>query len=171
MTPENKSKFKKVIETFNTLYDVLARIIKIFLFIIVIVILFWRFPYIDWNSTSRAIVSQNSPIKFENPVNEIPLKISNNNHTEQPSNKIDYLNIMQFGQIIFSVDKPYDITSETIIFDKLLLKGRPDYDKPFLYGEVEIKIIKINEYIGMLVSGSAVQGPLLRGVHCEIIRN
>ena len=191
MTTQDQSKFKKIIQHFNSIYDFFSRIIKVILFIFVAVIIYWKLPYIDWNSTSENLIDKNTPLKFEQPSAEKTLNDTNNleksnqapkaetnsqaqypnkKSLEYHQEKIDYLNIYQFGQIVFSVDKPYEINSDTIIFDKLLLKGRPNYDKLFLYAGVEIKIIKINEYIGMLVSGGAVQGPLLKGVYCKVIR-
>lgn len=144
---------------FNLIYDFLARIIKFIFFVLIVFIICWKFPHIDWASTSKAIVEEKTPIKFEKPEIEKPPLIK------------DYLNIYQYGQLVFSVDKPYEIpSSDIIVFDKLLLKGRPNYDKLFLYAGVEIKITKINESIGMLISGGAVEGPLLRGVYCKIIR-
>ena len=87
------------------------------------------------------------------------------------SKAMDYLEVYQFGQLVFTTDKPYEISGDTIMFDKLLLKGRPDYEKNFLYAGTEIKITAtINEYIGLLVSNGSVEGPVLRGVQCQIVR-
>lgn len=82
----------------------------------------------------------------------------------------DYLGIYQFGQLVFSTDRPYEITGDTVVFDKLLLKGKPDYEKAFLYAGAEIMIVHIETYIGLLVSGASVEGPVLKGVRSQVIR-
>jgi SAM-dependent methyltransferase len=82
----------------------------------------------------------------------------------------DYLGIYQFGQLVFSTDSPYEIKGDTLVFDKLLLKGKPDYEKTFVYAGAEIKITHIGAYIGLLVSGGSVEGPVLEGVRCQVVR-
>ena len=81
------------------------------------------------------------------------------------------MNIYQFGQLVFTADRPYEITGDTLLFDKLLLRGRPDYKKPFLYAGREITVTHIEQYIGLLVSGGSVEGPVLRGVACTVMRH
>lgn len=82
----------------------------------------------------------------------------------------DVLNIYQYGQLVFTVSKMYDTTGSTITFDKLVQKGQPDFEKPFLYDGVEIRIVRIEQQIGLLVSNGTVEGPILRGVQCIVVR-
>ncbi|MGH9462076.1 MAG: hypothetical protein ACRD1X_12715 [Vicinamibacteria bacterium] len=70
---------------------------------------------------------------------------------------------------MFTTDRPYQITGVRLVFDKLLVKGNPDYTKPFLYAGREIMIMRIEEYIGLLVSGGGMEGPVLRGVVCDVL--
>ena len=71
---------------------------------------------------------------------------------------------------MFSTDRPYDIVADSIVFEKLLVKGKPDYERPFLYAGVEIRIIHIERYIGLLVSGGSVEGPILQQVRVQVVR-
>src|SRR5690349_9380619 len=132
------------IERFNTGYDFLERIAKLLLFSLAILLVVWKWRTIDWSGTASDIINNYAPIKVQD------LQNPTERPHETPGPPVDYLSIYQFGQLVFSTDKPYEIHGDTIIFDRLLLKGRPDYSQPFVYAGTEIKIVRINEYIGVL---------------------
>ncbi|MCK4905071.1 hypothetical protein KAS42_02340 [bacterium] len=153
------------IEKFNLVYDFIERLFKILFFIVLIILVIWLVKYqghsVDLEKTFDGLIS-----KFIVIEQTAPMTVESKPITKT----IDYLGIYQFGQLVFATDKPYEISGNTILFDKLLLKGRPDYEKNFVYADAEIKITTINEYIGLLVSGGSVEGPVLRGVQCQIVR-
>ncbi len=176
---------KEFVGAFNATYDFVARLMKMLVVIVVLALLMWKWPLIDWRGTSSQLIAKNSPFQVRGaepapptatepgpPTQQVPAQPPPPQATapEPTVHEKDYLNIYQFGQLVFTTDKPYEIKGRTIVFDKLLLKGRPEYDKPFLYVGVEIKVTHINEYVGLLVSGSAVEGPVLMGVHCDLVR-
>lgn len=188
----------RFVERFNATYDFLARLVKLCVLVAALALLSWWWPYIDWRRTGSELVAKRTPFQLAQPAPEAPPASSQPltpgrsrpgsppaaqstpagpaSSAAQPTpprparSERDYLNIYQFGQLVFTTDKLYEITSDTLEFDKLLLKGRPDYEKTFVYAGVEIRIMHINEYIGLLVSGGAVEGPVLRGVRCAVVR-
>ncbi len=160
-----KKRWVERMEKFNFGYDFFERLFKILFFIVLIILVIWLVKYqgnsVDLEKTFAELIPKF--IVFEQAA---PTTVES-----KPTTKtIDYLGIYQFGQLVFTTDKPYEISGNTIAFDKLLLKGRPDYEKNFVYADAEIKITAINEYIGLLVSGGSVEGPVLRGVQCQIVR-
>jgi hypothetical protein len=81
---------------------------------------------------------------------------------------MDHINIYQNGQVVFTMDKPYDISKKQFTIDKMVIKGKPNYEQFFLYAGVKIRIVHIKEQIGLLISNSGVEGPVLRGVDCIV---
>lgn len=191
-----RSRIASLISWFNSAYDLSARIVKLLLFVVAIVLLLWKWPYIDWGHTSTDLVEKYTPFQVQKPQVRSALPTgavapaappaSSAGRPSQPapgppppstptspsatSPGTDYLGVYQFGQLAFSTDRPYEIKGDTILFDKLLLKGKPDYGKTFLYAGAEIKITHIEAYIGLLVSGGSVEGPVLKGVRCQVVR-
>ncbi len=184
-----------LISWFNSAYDLSARIVKLLLFVVATVLLLWKWPPIDWGRTSTGLVEKYTPLQvqpqvsFAPPTGAVapaapparsagrpsepapgPPPPSTPTSPSATSPGTDYLGIYQFGQLVFSTDRPYEIKGDTLVFDKLLLKGKPDYEKTFLYAGAEIKITHIEAYIGLLVSGGSVEGPVLKGVRCQVVR-
>ena len=186
------SRWNNFLTKFNSVYDFISRIVKGLVFLAIVAILLWKLPFINWGRTSNELINKYTSVQVESPKlssmsdtttrqerliteNPKPRPLARRSspqvrtlQTEKPN--LDYLGVYQFGQLVFTVDKPYDISTGTFVFDKLLIKGNPDYQKNFLYAGVEIKITRIAESIGLLVSGGSVEGPLLRGVSCQVVR-
>ncbi len=174
---------KSAVEIFNFIYDFVARLITLGIFVAAVTVVARKWKYIDWRRTGKDLIEKHSPIQLQ-PLERVePLRVDST-ATEagpdqasppgkpatvlRPAAAADFLNVYQFGQLVFTADRPYEIVGDTIVFDKLLLKGRPDYGKPFLYAGREIIVTHIEEYIGLLVSGGGVEGPVLRGVACKV---
>ena len=181
----------KFVNNFNAFYEFSSRLVKVLLFLVILGIVIWKLSGIDLKGTSSKLINNYTPIVLQ-PLSSSPMEDKNAKDSAlpvQPSRptdtihrlspnpsliseqtvKTDYLAVYQFGQLIFTVDKPYAISGDLLTFDKLLLKGEPNYHKPFLYGGVEIRITQIKEYIGLLISGNSVEGPVLKGVSCRVI--
>ena len=190
-----RSRMASLISWFNSAYDLSARIVKLLLFVVATVLLLWKWPYIDWGRTSTGLVERYTPLQVQPQVGSAPPTgavapaappASSAGRPSQPASGrpppstptspsatspgADYLGVYQFGQLVFSTDRPYEIKGDILVFDKLLLKGKPDYEKTFLYAGAEIKITHIEAYIGLLVSGGSVEGPVLKGVRCQVVR-
>jgi len=170
------------VEIFNRIFDFFARIVELILFFVAVGLLVRRWKYIDWGRTGRGIIEKHSPVQLRSPQREAPSSPSEPIELGQlaagppprlstPAVKPDLLNVYQFGQVVFTADRPYEIVRDGFVFDKLLVKGRPDYSKPFLYAGREIMITRVEEYVGLLVSGNSVEGPVLRGVVCIVVRD
>ena len=170
-SPTSQGRLGRWLETFNRVFDFLARLIKLGLFIVAILLLSWRWSYVDWSRTATELIKKYTPVQVQEPptsATSTTISVQLTPPVARPP--IDYLGVYQFGQLVFTTDKPYEVREDTVVFEKLLQKGRPDFDKNFLYAGAEIKITAINEYIGLLVSGGSVEGPVLRGVRCQVIR-
>lgn len=148
----------KKIDKFNYWYDFLARIVKllILLGLLLVVLCMWR--YINWPDVPRNILDKYTFFTTSSP------SATSSTGTKE----IDHVNIYQNGQVVFTVDKPYDVSKKQLTIDKMIIKGKPNYEQFFLYAGVKIRIVRIEEYIGLLVSGSGVEGPVLRGVDCMV---
>ncbi len=182
------------LEKFKRIYDLLVPVVKAGLFLIAVALVVWAWHSIDWSATKNKVIAQYTPFSLQSPTEspqvvappilqppspvtppkqpppKPPVPPPPPPPPPPPSLKADYLNVYQFGQLVFTTDKPYEIKGDTLVFDKLLVKGKPDYSRLFMYAGVEIKIDHINQYIGLLVSGGAVEGPLLLGVYCTVVR-
>jgi len=188
---------KAMVESFNFVWDFVARLVALCFFVVAVGLLVRKWKFIDWGRTGKHLIERHSPFQMQAPergtappsskrvpqgqpgaeprpapegpaTDSQPTKAA---HLPRPPAAPDYLNVYQFGQLVFTADRPYEITGNTLLFDKLLLKGRPDYKKPFLYAGREIMITRIQEYIGLLVSGGSVEGPVLRGVECTVLKH
>jgi len=151
------------IDKFNYRYDFLARIAKLLFLLGVIVYAGYRLTDIDWSKT----VEEHIPLAFSQP---LPFS-ETSTFTKEPitlSPQTDYVNMYQNGQVVFTLDKPYDVSKKQLTIEKMIIKGKPNYKQSFLYAGAEIRIVRIKERIGLLISGSGVEGPVLRGVDCTV---
>lgn len=171
------------VETFNHVFDFVARLVTLILVAIALVLLVRYRRYIDWPRTGNELIAKRTPIQLQTRETQASPGIPEPTQAPAPPTArpptppqppatgvaADYLTIRQFGQVVFTTDRPYQITGVRLVFDKLLVKGNPDYTKPFLYAGREIMIMRIEEYIGLLVSGGGMEGPVLRGVVCDVL--
>jgi len=149
--------FKKI-HKFNYYFDFISRIIKLILVFVVIFFIIWKWPYIDWQSTTGEFIAEQTPLKIAHTASS----------TSTITEVIDYSNIYQNSKIIFTVDKPYDVSEKRFTIDKMLIKGKPNYKQPFSYAGAKIRIVHISEKIGLLITGRGAEGPVLRGIDCVV---
>ena len=148
----------KKFDKFSYCFDFLSKIIKLLLVLLVLVLIFWKWPYIDWQSTTDEFIAEQTPLKIATTASL----------TSTDTEVVDYSNIYQNSKIIFTVDKPYDVSEKRFTIDKMVIKGRPNYKQPFLYAGAKIKIVHINEQIGLLITGRGAEGPVLKGIDCVV---
>lgn len=146
------------VDNFNYWFDFLARIVKLLILLGLLLVVLYMWRYINWPDVPRNILD-----KYTFFTTSFPAATSSTGTKE-----IDHINIYQNGQVVFTMDKPYDISKKQFTIDKMVIKGKPNYEQFFLYAGVKIRIVHIKEQIGLLISSSGVEGPVLRGVDCVV---
>ena len=80
------------------------------------------------------------------------------------TNKI-YQNGNSVGDVIGSVQTK----NEPVIFAEIINTSSLDYNKPFEYQRVKLKIVKIGEMIGLQSDGRSTKQSVIKDVVCEKI--
>ena len=75
----------------------------------------------------------------------------------------------QNDRAVIHLDKPYNISVKEFTVDKMNILNRPNLDETFNYMGKTIKINKIQQQIGLLVTSSGAEGPVLMGVKCIVL--
>lgn len=75
--------------------------------------------------------------------------------------------ILKEGNVVGITDKIYDINDDHIVFDEIIVRG--DLSGKLTYNEKTIKITRVKEIIGLMVTMTGVKGPVWRGVECEVV--
>jgi len=154
----------KKIDKFNYWFDFIWRIKSLIITLIIIALTIVLWPYIDWRGTRDNLIAEHTPFKIIDPTATSDIS----SEVVKLAPNTDYVNIYQNGKIIFTVDKPYDISKKQFTIDKISIKGSPNYKQPFSYAGAKIRIVHINEIIGLLITGRGAEGPVLRGIDCVV---
>src|SRR5207247_3048722 len=94
--------------------------------------------YIDWPRTGKELISKRTPIQLSREPETTPAAPQPTHapappsaqpakppQPPAPSGAPDHLTIRQFGQVVVTPDRPYEITGDRLVFEKRLAKGHP----------------------------------------------
>lgn len=80
----------------------------------------------------------------------------------QPSNKL-----LKSGNVVGLTDQIYPITSSSVTFDEVLVKG--DLSGELEYNGRKLKIVRTDIITGLLIDMRGARGPVWQGVKCEVL--
>lgn len=71
------------------------------------------------------------------------------------------------SSIVGKTNRVYPIQDGRVVFDEVQVLG--DLSGVLTYNGRKLKIVRVDELIGLLVDGKGMRGPVWRGVECEAI--
>jgi len=75
--------------------------------------------------------------------------------------------IYKAGEVVGITDQEYNIEGSTVVFNDVLVKG--DMSGEIEYNGNKLRVVRINQQIGMEVGAQGPRGPVMKGVECELI--
>jgi len=76
-------------------------------------------------------------------------------------------NIYSSGKIVGTTDRIYEIDGQSVTFDEVIVKG--DLSTELKYNGHKLRIIRIDEIIGLEIDKNGPRGPIWKGVECRVI--
>jgi hypothetical protein len=71
------------------------------------------------------------------------------------------------GQVVAITDRPYSISSPSVVFDDLIVKG--DLAGNLQYNGHTLQIVSVGEIIGLELTLSGARGPVWKNVVCRVV--
>lgn len=175
----------KRIEYFNKSYDFIARVIKIFLFVLVLCVVWNK---VDVKKSVSKLIEQYTPFVLENneqqhvtnkkqgivlETMEQQYGMNKKQQGLQENNKtvfrLDPLYVYQGEKPVFKLDKVYSNEDEQLQIEEALVLNKLDDQKLIQYREHDYRILGIKQYIGLLISSSGARGPIMQGISLKRI--
>lgn len=74
--------------------------------------------------------------------------------------------IVKGGEVVGLTDRVYELAGNEVVFDEVLVKG--DLSGDLDYNDHQIRVVRVDTAVGMLVDDRGVRGPVWKGVVCEV---
>lgn len=158
-------KFTK--DRFIHIYDITSRLLKTIFFLLIVFLLIVYWNDLDLLKTSKKLIERIA--EFKTVEQQIAFRTEDLIPPDSSTDK--NRNVYQDGNVVFTTDKIYNLEINNCFIDKMLVQSTPRYKDDFSYNGVRFKITNIRESIGLLIENNKAEGPVVRGVQCEILEN